>query len=127
MSDIYCLFVVFFYIYIYASAINLIVNIFIVHVASMSVLGAQWLSGRVLDSRPKGSWFEPHQRHCVVSLSKNINPSLVLVQPRKTCPFITERLLMGRKESNQTNNICIPIMALHNPSYCDGSLSIFHP
>ena len=28
-----------------------------------------------------------------MSLSKNINPSLV--QPRKTCPFITERLLMG--------------------------------
>ena len=46
---------------------------------------------------------EPHRRHCIVSLSKNINPSLVLVQPRKTCPFITERLLMGRKESNQTN------------------------
>ena len=63
----------------------------------------QWLSGRVLDSRPKGCGFEPHQRHCVVSLSKNINPSLVLVQPRKTRPFITERLLMGRKESNQTN------------------------
>ena len=38
-----------------------------------------------------------------MSLSKNINPSLVLVQPRKTGPFITERLLMGRKESNQTN------------------------
>ena len=38
------------------------------------------------------------------SLSKNIIPSLVLVQPRKTLPFITERLLMGRKESNQTNN-----------------------
>ena len=64
--------------------------------------GAQWLSGRVLDSRPKGRGFEPHQRHCVVSLSKNINPSLVVVQPRKTRPFITERLLMGRKESNQT-------------------------
>ena len=42
-------------------------------------------------------------RHCVVSLSKNINPSLVLVQPRKTRPYITEKLLMGRKESNQTN------------------------
>ena len=66
---------------------------------------AQWLSGRVLDSRPKGRGFEPHRRHCVVSLSKNINPSLVLVQPRKTRPFITERLLMGCKESNQTNNI----------------------
>ena len=65
--------------------------------------GAQWLSGRVLDSRPKGRGFEPHQRHCIVSLSKNINPSLVLVQPRKTHPYITERLLMGRKESNQTN------------------------
>ena len=38
----------------------------------------------------------------LVSLSKNINPSLVLVQPMKTRPFITERLLMGRKKSNQT-------------------------
>ena len=66
-------------------------------------MGAQWLSGRVLDSRPKGRGFEPHRRHCVMSLSKNINPSLVLVQPRKTRPFITGRLLMGRKESNQTN------------------------
>ena len=47
--------------------------------------------------------FEPRRRHCVVSLSKNINPSLVLVQPRKTRPYITERVLMGRKESNQTN------------------------
>ena len=65
--------------------------------------GAQWFSGRVLDPRPKGSGLEPHRRHCVVSLSKNINPSLILVQPKKTCPFITERLLMGRKESNQTN------------------------
>ena len=36
-------------------------------------------------------------------LARNIYPSLVLVQPRKTRPFITERSLMGRKESNQTN------------------------
>ena len=73
----------------------------------LSILGAQWLSGRVLDWRPRGRGLEPHQRHCVVSLSKNINPSLVLVHPRKTCPFITERLLMGLKESNQTNNLSI--------------------
>ena len=66
-------------------------------------LGAQWLSGRVLDLRPRGPRFELHRHHCVVSLSKNINPSLVLVQPRKTRPCITERLLMGRKESNQTD------------------------
>ena len=74
------------------------------HLLNTPILeGAQWLSGRVLDSRPKGRRFEPLRRHCIVSLSKNINPSLVLVQPRKTRPFITERLLMGRKESNQTN------------------------
>ena len=52
--------------------------------------GGQWLSGRVLDSRPSGRGFEPHRRHCVNSLSKKIKPSLVLVQPRKTRPFITE-------------------------------------
>ena len=32
------------------------------------IVGAQWLSGRVLDSRPKGRGFEPHRRHCVVVL-----------------------------------------------------------
>ena len=74
-----------------------------IRILYMFVGGAQWLSGRVLDLRQRGRGFEPHQRHCVVSLSKNIHPSLVLVQPRKTCPFITERLSMGRKESNQTN------------------------
>ena len=34
---------------------------------------------------------------------ERVYPSLVLVRPRKTRPYITERLLMGRKESNQTN------------------------
>ena len=34
-----------------------------------------------------------------------IYPSLVLAQPRKTRPFITERLLIGRKESNQTKEM----------------------
>ena len=67
-------------------------------------MGAQWLSGRVIDSRLKGRGFKPHRRHCFVSLSKNLNPSLVLVQPSKTRPFITERLLMGRKELNQTES-----------------------
>ena len=32
--------------------------------------GAQWFSGRVLDSRPKRRGFQPHQCHCVVSLNK---------------------------------------------------------
>ena len=61
--------------------------------------GTQWLSGRVLDLRPRvrassaslgcGPWARP------------IYPSLVLVQPWKTRPCLTERLLMGRKESNK--------------------------
>ena len=59
----------------------------------------------MLDSRPRGPRFYPHRHHWVVSLSKNINPSLEVDQPRKTCPFITERLLMGCKESNQTKQM----------------------
>ena len=59
---------------------------------------------RVLDSRPKAHGLKPHRRHCVVSLRKNINPSLVLVQPRKTSPYITERLLIRREESDQNKN-----------------------
>ena len=63
--------------------------------------GAQWLSGRVLDSWPRGRRFEPHRRlHCG-PWAWHIYPSLVHVQPRKTRPCLTERLLMGRKESNQ--------------------------
>ena len=42
------------------------------------------------------------RRHWVVPWARHINPSLVLVQPRKTRPYITESLLMGCKESNQT-------------------------
>ena len=34
---------------------------------------------------------------------RRIYPSLVLVQPRKTHPFITDRLLTGCKETNQTS------------------------
>ena len=74
------------------------------------IMGKRKRSGSVVecfDSRPRGCGFEPHRRHCVVSLSKNINRSLVLVQPKKTHPFITERLLKGRKDPNQTNKIMV--------------------
>ena len=33
--------------------------------------GTQWLSVRVLDSRPKGRGFEPHRRHCIVVLEQD--------------------------------------------------------
>ena len=73
----------------------------------LAILGAQWLSGRVLDMRPRGSGIEPHQRHCILSLSKcHINPSLVLVQARKTRLYITERLLMGHKRIELNKQTC---------------------
>ena len=34
-------------------------------------MGAQWFSGRVLDSRPRGRGFEPHRRHCFVVLEQS--------------------------------------------------------
>ena len=39
--------------------------------------------------------FEPHRRHCVMSLSKTHYPLLVLGQPKKTYPDMTEKLLTG--------------------------------
>ena len=82
-------------------------------------VGAQLLSGRVLDSRQRGRGFKPHRHRCVVSLSKSIDPSLVLVHPRKTCPFITERLLNGRKETKKKNRrgcLCLVLFKMCN--YC---------
>ena len=74
---------------------------------------AQWLSGRVLDLRPRGHGFEPYRRHCVVSLSKNINPSLVLVQPRKTRPYITDCWLDVKNQIKQTKTFVQSSLRLH--------------
>ena len=38
---------------------------------SLIIKGAQWLSGRVLDSRLRGRGFEPHRSHCVVVLEQD--------------------------------------------------------
>ena len=62
---------------------------------------------RVLDLRPKGCRFEPHRRHCIVVLEQD---TFILASPRKTRPCLTERLLMGRKESNQINKQTIIFM-----------------
>ena len=34
------------------------------------IIGVLWLSGREVDLRLKGRWFETRRRHCVVSVSK---------------------------------------------------------
>ena len=44
--------------------------------------------------------------------ARHINPSLVLVQPRTSHPYKTERLLMGQKESNQTKGWVCPLYIL---------------
>ena len=41
------------------------------HLIRNVIMGAQWLSDRVLDSRPKGPGFEPHRRQCVVVLEQD--------------------------------------------------------
>ena len=82
---------------------------------SSTYMGAQWLSGRVLDLRPRGRGFESHRRHCVV----HIYNSLVLVQPRKIRLYLTGRWLMGRKESSQTNKLNIQCRASHRMSIVD--------
>ena len=65
--------------------------------------GAQWLNGRVLDSRPRGRGSESHRRHCVVVLEQDtFILALYWFNPGRSVPFLPERLLMGRKESNQT-------------------------
>ena len=63
--------------------------------------GEQWLSGRVLDSSHTGVTvlWSLSKTHCTGSTQEDLTPCL------------TERLLMGRKESNQTKHsfyyICI--------------------
>ena len=72
-------------------------------------MGAQWLSGSVLDSRPKGRDFEPHRRHCVVVLEQD-----TFILARKIRPCLAERLFTGRKESNQTNKLSAFILPTLN-------------
>ena len=47
--------------YIYRLAMNI----------ADSIEGAQWLSGRVLDSRPEDRGFESNRCHCVVVLEQD--------------------------------------------------------
>ena len=62
---------------------------------------AQWQSAWLETERPRVR-ASPASLRCS-PWARHINPSLVLVKPRKTRPCLTERLLMGRKGSNQTN------------------------
>ena len=56
---------------------------------------AQWSSAWLETKGPRVR-ASPASLHCG-PWARHIYPSLVLVQPRKTRPYITERLLIGRK------------------------------
>ena len=45
--------------------------IYFILVTDIQSVGAQWLSGRVLDWRPKGRGFKLHRRHSVVVLEQD--------------------------------------------------------
>ena len=64
---------------------------------------AQWYSAK-LETEGPSVRASPALLRCG-PWARHIYPSLVLVQPRKTRPCLTEILLMGRKESNHTNKL----------------------
>ena len=87
-------------------------------------IGEQWLSGRVLDSRPRGCGFKPHRRHCIESLSKALYP---LLSTDSTQVEISQH---DCKESKQTKEGVQKLLTqnLHcgcskETSQCEGSLS----
>ena len=51
-------------------------------------------SDSVLDLRLRGRWFQPHGRHCVVSLSKILYPLLSTGSTQEAFPM-TKKLLIG--------------------------------
>ena len=52
-----------------------------------------WLSGRVLDPRPRDCGFEPHWHHSIVSLSKSYLSLLSTESTQEVLHHITEKLL----------------------------------
>ena len=48
--------------------------------------------GRVLDFSLMGCRFESHRRHCIVSLSKTLNPLLIVMVQNRKHPGITEKI-----------------------------------
>ena len=55
------------------AAVAMLVIIIVYEMIDTGFVGAQWLSDRVLDSRPRGRVFEPHRCHCVVVLEQHLS------------------------------------------------------
>ena len=71
----------------------------------------QWLSGRLLCFRLRAHRFKSHQRHCVVSLSKMLNPLLITVLTQETSHYlkIVDRNLKHqlKQMSNLKQEVCV--------------------
>ena len=66
-------------------------------------MGAQWLSGRVLEMRTRDRGFQPHKHHRAVFLSKTDLALFSSGSTQEECHDITKNCRMEGKESNQTN------------------------
>ena len=74
LVDVYCIFVTFpcgildqvWYLIVSFPIYQIIKKYAFYRAIYTKILGAQWLSGRVLDLRPRGCGFEPHWRHCLM-------------------------------------------------------------
>ena len=91
-------------------------------------VGAQWLSGRVLDWTQRGPGFEPHRRHCIVVLEQD---TFILAKcwfnPGRPVP-VTERLLMGVKDQIKQKNCLNEMVLLSTKTHIkvDGKYSQFY-
>ena len=70
---------------------------------TVNVLGAQWLSGRVPDSRLRGPGSQPHGRHCFVVLEKDTFILAYYWSNTGRPVLVNWKISKGCKESNQTN------------------------
>ena len=78
-------------------------------------MGARWRSGKLSDSESRGSEFDPHRRHRVVSLSQTHSLHTVLGKPRKSWlpPDMTEKLLTGTFSLNTNKHIQTQMFMMH--------------
>ena len=69
-------------------------------------------SGRVLDLRLEGHWFEIHRRHSVVSLSKTLYPlrSTGSIQEDRKHPDMTERFVDGDVKHQHKQITKLPVI-----------------
>ena len=56
---------------LFSSSVEVVHTYSTIAYSAPTIKGAQWLSGRVPDSRPRGRGLEPHRRHCVVVLEQD--------------------------------------------------------